>query len=42
MTATFIRNQLLDELSPQVRSKIAKNVPADFTKLNQADLLRRF
>ncbi len=37
-----INHQLLDELNPQVRSKIAKNVPADFTKLDQEDLLKRF
>jgi hypothetical protein len=37
-----INHQLLDELEPQVRAKIEKNVPADLTKLDGAEILRRF
>jgi hypothetical protein len=37
-----INHPLLEELEPQVRAKIAKNVPADLTKLGQADILRHF
>jgi hypothetical protein len=37
-----INHQLLEELDPQVRAKITKNVPADLTKLGQADILRHF
>ena len=37
-----INHQLLDELEPQVRAKIQKNVPADLTKLDQAEILRHF
>lgn len=37
-----INHQLVEELDPAVRAKIAKNIPADFTKLEQVDILRRF
>ena len=37
-----INHQLLDELEPQVRAKIEKNVPADLTKLERAEILRHF
>jgi Protein required for attachment to host cells len=37
-----INHQLLEELEPQVRAKIQKNIPADLTKLERADLLRYF
>jgi hypothetical protein len=37
-----INNPLLEELEPLVRAKIAKNVPADLTKMGQADILRHF
>ena len=37
-----IIHQLMEELEPQVRAKIAKNVPADLTKLDRADILSRF
>jgi hypothetical protein len=37
-----INHPLFEELDPQVRSKIAKNVPADLTKLGRADILRHF
>jgi hypothetical protein len=37
-----INHQLLEELEPQVRAKIAKNVPADLTKLERTDILRHF
>ncbi len=37
-----INHQLLEELEPQVRAKIEKNIPADLTKLERTDLLRRF
>ncbi len=37
-----INHQLLEELEPAVRAKIAKNVPADLTKVERADLLRHF
>jgi hypothetical protein len=37
-----INHQLLDELEPQVRAKIEKNVPADLTKLGRAEILRHF
>ena len=37
-----INHQLIDELDPQVRAKIAKNVPADLTKLERADILSHF
>ncbi len=37
-----INRQLVEELDPAVQAKIAKNIPADLTKLEQADILRRF
>jgi hypothetical protein len=37
-----INRQLLDELEPQVRAKIEKNIPADLTKLEPGEILRRF
>jgi hypothetical protein len=37
-----INHQLLDELEPQVRAKIEKNVPADLTKIERAEILRHF
>lgn len=37
-----INHQLVEELEPQVRAKIEKNVPADLTKLERADILQRF
>ena len=37
-----INHQLLDELEPPVRAKIEKNVPADLTKLDRAEILRHF
>lgn len=37
-----INHQLLDELDPQVRAKIQKNVHADLTKLEHAEILRHF
>jgi hypothetical protein len=37
-----INRQLLDELEPRVRAKIEKNVPADLTKLEPAEILRHF
>ena len=37
-----IRNALLEELEPQVRVKIEKNVSADLTKLERAEILRHF
>jgi hypothetical protein len=37
-----INHQLLDELEPQVRAKVEKNVSADLTKLDQAEILRHF
>jgi hypothetical protein len=37
-----INRQLLEELEPQVRTKIEKTVPADLTKLDPAEILRRF
>lgn len=37
-----INHQLLDELEPQVRAKIEKNVPADLTKLERTEILRHF
>lgn len=37
-----INHQLLEHLEPQVRAKIAKNVPADLTKLERAEILRHF
>jgi hypothetical protein len=37
-----INHQLLEELEPQARAKIEKNLTADLTKLERAELLRRF
>ncbi|HWV99598.1 MAG TPA: host attachment protein [Candidatus Acidoferrum sp.] len=37
-----INHQLMEELDPQVRAKIEKNISADLTKLERADILRRF
>jgi hypothetical protein len=37
-----INHQLFEELDPQLQAKIAKNIPADLTKLHSADILRRF
>ena len=37
-----INHQLVEELDPQVRAKIAKNVPADLTKLEQTRILSHF
>ena len=37
-----INHQLFEELEPQVRAKIEKNVPADLTKLERTEILRHF
>lgn len=37
-----INHPLLEELDPQVRAKITKNVPADLTKLGRSEILSRF
>jgi hypothetical protein len=37
-----INHQLLEELEPDVRHKIEKNVPADLTKLERTDILSHF
>jgi hypothetical protein len=37
-----INHPLLEELDPQVRAKIAKNVPADLTKVGRAEILSHF
>jgi hypothetical protein len=37
-----INHQLLEELEPRVRAKIEKNVHADLTKLERAEILRHF
>ena len=37
-----INHQLLEELEPPVRAKIEKNLPADLTKLERAEILRHF
>jgi hypothetical protein len=37
-----INHQLLEDLEPQVRAKIEKNVSADLTKLERAEILRHF
>ncbi len=37
-----INKQLIEELSPQVRAKISKNVPADLTKIEKSELLTHF
>jgi hypothetical protein len=37
-----INHQLLDELEPQVRAKIEKNIPVDLTKLERAEIMGHF
>jgi hypothetical protein len=37
-----INHQFLAELEPQVRAKIEKNLSADLTKLDRAEILRYF
>ena len=37
-----INRQLLEELEPQVRAKIEKNLPADLTKSDKSEILRHF
>ena len=37
-----IHHQLLAELEPTVRAKIEKNITADLTKLERAEILRHF
>ncbi len=37
-----INHLLMEELEPGVRSKIGKNLPADLTKLQNAEILGRF
>jgi hypothetical protein len=37
-----INHQLVEELEPQVRAKIEKNVSADLTKLERAEIFGRF
>ncbi len=37
-----INHQLIEELEPEVRAKIQRNVPADLTKIDHAELLGRF
>ena len=37
-----INNQLLEELEPQLRAKVAKNVSADLTKLGKTEILSHF
>jgi hypothetical protein len=37
-----INHQLMDELEPQVRAKIEKNIPSDLTKLERSEILARF
>ena len=37
-----INGQLVEELDSQVRAKIIKNIPADLTKIERADILRHF
>ncbi len=37
-----INHQLFEELEPQVRAKIEKNVPADLTKLERTEILQHF
>ena len=37
-----INHQLLEELEPEVRAKIAKNIPADLTKVERMEILRHF
>jgi hypothetical protein len=37
-----INHQLLDELEPQVRAKIEKNIHVDLTKLERAEIMQHF
>jgi len=37
-----IHHQILEELEPRLRAKIEKNITADLTKLDKAELLDRF
>jgi hypothetical protein len=37
-----INHQVLEELEPQARAKIQKNLPADLTKIERAEILRHF
>jgi protein required for attachment to host cells len=37
-----IHHQLVDELEPQVRAKIHKEVPSDLTKLDRSEILAHF
>jgi hypothetical protein len=37
-----INHQLVEELEPQVRAKIEKNLSVDLTKLERAEILQRF
>jgi hypothetical protein len=37
-----INHQLVDELSPEIRKKIEKNIPADLTKIEKSLLLGHF
>ncbi len=37
-----INRQLVEELHPQVRGKISRNLPSDLTKLGSAEILRYF
>ena len=37
-----INHPLMQELDPQVRAKVAKNIPADLTKMEHAEILRYF
>ena len=37
-----INHQLVEELEPQVRAKILKNIPADLTKMERPEILRHF
>ena len=37
-----INHQLVEELEPQVRLKIQKNIPADLTKVERAEILKHF
>ncbi len=37
-----INHHLLEELEPQLKAKIEKNLPADLTKLDRAEILKHF
>ena len=37
-----INHQLLDELEPQVRAKIEKNIHVDLTKMERAEIMQHF